>query len=103
MVEEGGNFFSLKIFQWGKYYMQSVFMGKSAAIWLMRNLEHTVIGVKPKQFFMLREGDTAFTLQRGSNLFCQYLLVTELKVGGLWRSIIIPVGKFTTKMEGLWD
>ena len=103
VVEEGGNFFSHKIFEWGKYYMQSVFMGKSAAIWLMQNLEHSVIGVKPKQFFTLREGDTAFTLQRGSNLFCQYLLVTELKVGGLWRSIIIPAGKFTTKMEGLWD
>ena len=35
VVEEGGNFFSLKIFEWGKYYMQSVFMGKSAAIWLI--------------------------------------------------------------------
>ena len=91
VVEEGGNFFSLKTFEWGKYYMQSVFMGKSAAIWLMRNLEHTVIGVKPKQFFTLREGDTAFTLQRGSNLFCQYLLVTELKVGGLWDlSLFLP-------------
>ena len=39
VVEEGGNFFSLKIFELGKYYMQSVFMGKSAAIWLIRNLE----------------------------------------------------------------
>ena len=35
VVEEGGNFFSLKIFEWGKYYMQLVFMGKSAAIWLI--------------------------------------------------------------------
>ena len=35
VVEEGGNFFSLKIFEWGKYYMQSVFMGKSAVIWLI--------------------------------------------------------------------
>ena len=28
VVEEGGNFFSHKIFERGKYYMQSVFMGK---------------------------------------------------------------------------
>ena len=49
--------------------MQSMFMGKSAALWLMQNLEHTVIGVNPKQFFTFREGDTAYTLQRGSNSF----------------------------------
>ena len=37
VVEEGGggNFFSLKIFEWGKYYMQLVLMGKSAALWLI--------------------------------------------------------------------
>ena len=45
--------------------MQSVFMGKSATLWLMRSLEHTVIEVNPKQFFMFKEGDTAYTLQRG--------------------------------------
>ena len=93
VVEEGGNFFSLRIFERGKYFMQSVFMGKNAARWLMQSLEHMVIGVNPKQFFMLREGDTAYTVQRGSNSFGQYLLVTELKVGRMRRSIIIPAGK----------
>ena len=73
--------------------MQSVFMGRSAALWIMRNLEHIVIGVNLKQFFMFRECDTAYTLQRGSNLFGQYLSVIELKVGGLRRTIIIPAGK----------
>ena len=73
--------------------MQSIFMGKSATLWLMQNLEHTVIRVNPKQFFTLREGDTAYTLQRGSNSFGQYLSVTKLKVGELWRTIIIPARK----------
>ena len=91
--EEGGNFFSLKIFERGKYYMQSVFMGKSATLWIIRSLEHTMIGASPKQFFMLKEGDTAYTLQRECNSFGQYLAVTELKVGGLRRTIIIPAGK----------
>jgi len=63
VIEEGGYFFSLKIFEWGKYYMQSVFMGKSAALWIMWSLEHIVIGASPKQFFTLREGDIAYTLQ----------------------------------------
>ena len=69
VVDEGGNFFSLRIFERGKHFMKSVFMGKNAALWLMKNIEHTVVGVNPKQFFTLREGDTAYTLQQGSNAF----------------------------------
>lgn len=83
VVEEGGNLFSLKIFEQGKYFMKSVFTGKHAAKWLMHSVEHFVIGVKPKHFFTFRKGDTAYTVQRGSsNQFGQYLSVIELKVGG---------------------
>ena len=90
MVEEGGNFFFLCIFERGKHFMKLVFMGKNAALWLMNNIEHTAVGVNPKQFFfMLREGDTAYTLLRGSNSFGQFLLVFELKVGGHRRFVII--------------
>ena len=49
--------------------------------------------VSPKQFFTFKEGDIAYTLRRGSNSFGQYLSVTELKVGGLRRTIIIPARK----------
>ena len=73
--------------------MRSVFMGKHAAQWLMANLEHLVVGVNPKQFFTLREGDTAYTLQRSSNSSGQFLLLTELKAGGSRRSVFLPVGK----------
>ncbi|KAK9988962.1 hypothetical protein SO802_029201 [Lithocarpus litseifolius] len=68
-------------------------MGKNAVVCLMKNIEHTMVGINPKQFFTLREGDTAYTLQRGSNSFGQFLLVSELKVGGLRRSAIIPGGR----------
>ncbi|KAL0012034.1 hypothetical protein SO802_007142 [Lithocarpus litseifolius] len=61
--------------------------------WLMTHIEHIVVGARPKQFFSLREGDTAFTLQRSSNSFGQFLLLTEFKVGGSRRSIVIPTGK----------
>ena len=93
VVEEGGNFFSLRIFERGNHFMKSIFMGKNAALWLMKNIEHTVVGINPKQFFTLREGDTAYTLQQGPNSFGQFLLVSELKVGGLRRTVIIPGGK----------
>ena len=72
MVEEGGNFFALRIFERGKYFMKLVFMGKSAALWLMKHIEHMVIGVNPKQFFTLREGDTAYTLQRDQTLLVSF-------------------------------
>ena len=62
VVEEGGNFYSLRIFEQGKHFMKSIFMGKNAALWLMKNIEHIVVGVNPKQFFTLREGNTAYTL-----------------------------------------
>ena len=77
--------------------MQSVFMGKNAARWLMHSLEHIVIGVNPKHFFTLREGDVAYTLQRGSNSFGQYLSVTELipasKVQQGWRAMGLNKGE----------
>ena len=69
VVEEGGNCFVLRIFERGKYFMKSMFMSKSMALSLMKNIEHTVVGVNPKQFFTLREGDTTYILQRGSNSF----------------------------------
>ena len=90
VVEEGGRFFLLRIFERGKFAMRSVFMCKNAAHWLMTCIEHFVVGKSFKQFFILREGDTAFTLQWCSNFSGQFLLLSELKAGGPRRSIIIP-------------
>lgn len=55
-----GNVFSLKIYERGKYFMESIFMGKNAAKWLMHNIENSVIGVNSKYFFTFRERDTAY-------------------------------------------
>ena len=44
VIEEGGRYFSLQIFERGKYFMRSFLMGKSAAQWLMKNIEHIVVG-----------------------------------------------------------
>ena len=64
-------------------------MGKSAAHWLMKNIEYFVVGISSKQFFTFRDGDIAYTFQRSSNSFGNFLFLTELKVGGSRRSIII--------------
>jgi len=51
------------------------------------------VGFNPKYFYTFRDGDVAYTLQRSSNSFGLFHLLTELKVGGSRRSIIIPVGR----------
>ena len=93
VVEEGGRHFSLRIFERSRYFMKSVFMGKKVAQWLMKSLEQLVVGSSLKYFYSFREGDSAYTLQRSSNSFGLFLLLTELKVGKSKRSIIIPVGR----------
>ena len=92
VVEEGGHYFLLRIFEQGKYFMRSIFMGKSAAQWQMNKIEH-VAGANSKQFFTFRDGDITYTLQQSTNSFGQFLLLTELKVGRSRRSTIIPEGK----------
>ena len=48
VLEGGGRYFMLQIFERGKFFMRSVFLGKNAAHWLMSNIEHIVVGVSPK-------------------------------------------------------
>ena len=92
VVEEGGQYYSLRNFERSRYLMKSVFMGRNADQWLMKSLEQIVVGFSPKFFYSFRDGDVAYTLQQNSNSFGLFLLLTELKVGGSRRSIIIPVG-----------
>ena len=93
VVEEGGRFFSLRIFERSRYFMKLVFMGKNGAQWLMKSIEQIVVGISLKNFYTFREGDLAYTLQCSSNSFGMFLLLTEFKVGGSRRSIFIPEGR----------
>ena len=91
VVEEGGWYFSLRIFERSRYFMKLVFMGKKVAQWLMKSIEQIVVGISSKYFYSFWEGDLAYTLQRSSNSFGLFQLLIELKVSGSRRSIIIPV------------
>ena len=93
VVEEGGRYFSLRIFKRSRCFMKSIFMDKIVAQWLMKRIEQIVVGSSSKYFYSFREGDLAYTLQRSSNSFGLFLLLIELKVGGSRRSIIILVGR----------
>ena len=69
VVEKGGWYFSLRIFERSRYFMKSVFMGMIVAQWLMKSIEQIVVGISPKYFYSFREGDLTYTLQRISNSF----------------------------------
>ena len=73
--------------------MKSVFMGKHVAQWLMKGIEQVVVGISPKHFYTFREGDIAYTLQKSSNSFGLFLLLTDFKVSGSRRSVIILEGR----------
>ena len=85
--------FFVKDFERSTYFMKSAFMGKNVAQWLMKIIEQIVVGTSPKNFFTFREGDLAYTLQRSSNSFGLFLLLTKFKVGWSRRFVIIPEGR----------
>ena len=68
-------------------------MGKNTAQWLMKSTEQIAVGISLKYFYTFRDCDVAYTLQRSSNSFGLFLLLSELKVSGSSRSIIIPEGR----------
>ena len=79
VVEEGGRYFSLRIFERSRYFMKSVFMGKNVAQWLMKSIEQIVVGIGLKNFYTFRDSDLAYTLQQSSNSFGMFLLLTEFR------------------------
>ncbi|KAF3946019.1 hypothetical protein CMV_027667 [Castanea mollissima] len=68
-------------------------MGKKACHWLLSKLEQTVLDRNSRHFFEFKEGDIVYMFQMCSNAFGNYIFVTELKVGGCRRLVIIPEGK----------
>ena len=103
VIEEGGRYFSLQIFEranilWGQFSWVRV---RHNGWW--RTLSTLSLGVSSKQFFTFRDSDIAFfffdrdsviafTLQRSTKSFGQFLLLTKLKVGRSRRLVIIPEG-----------
>ena len=45
VVEEGGWYFSVRIFERSRYFVKLAFMGKNAAQWLLKSIEQIVVGI----------------------------------------------------------
>ena len=78
VIEEGGSFFSLRIFERGRHSSRSVCMGKESAKRLLFHVEELMSKHKPGQFARtVREGDRILILQLGSNA-----RITVSSIGG---------------------
>ena len=94
-VEEGGSYFSLRIFERGHSFMHFVFLGKESANQFLFHLEELNSNQSPSHYARtIREGDVVFILQLGSNTCGKFLMVSELLHGWRKGNIVIPKGRF---------
>ena len=99
-VEEGGSYFSLRIFERGHSSMHFVFLGKESANRFLFHLEELNSKQSPGHFARtIREGDV-FILQLGSNAHGKFLMVFELLHGQRKGIIVIPEGRLGCDTEG---
>ena len=81
-VEEGGNFYMLRIYERNKDSLRSVFMGKESAKCLLTIVEDVMSSANPVNFARtFREGDKVFILQLGVNAHDNFVMISELVHG----------------------
>ena len=101
LVEEGGSYFLLRIFERGLTSMRSVFMGKESATLFLFHLEELISKQSPGHFARtIREGDIVFILQLGSNAHGKFLMVSELLHGRRKGNMVIPEGRLGSGWRG---
>ena len=110
-VEEGGSFFSLRIFERGRYSLRSVFMSKEGAKRLQSLLED-FISSKPLGHFVrtVRDGETVFILQLGFNTHGYFLTLSKFLRGRRKDFIVVSEGNlgcgwrgFGSHLRKAWD
>ena len=100
-VEEGGTFFSLRIFERGRNSLRSVFMGKESAKRLLSMLEDFISTEPPGHFARtVRDGETVFILQLGYNAHGSFLMISEFLRGHRKGFIAVPEGNLGCGWRG---
>ena len=93
-VQEGGSFFLLRIFERSRDSLRLVFLGKESAKRLFSLMENFIYFEYPRHFARtVRDSETVFILQSGSNAHGYYLMV-DGKVSWLsWKEEWAMVGE----------
>ena len=100
-VEEGGSFFLLHIFERSRDSLQSVFMGKECAKRLLSIMENFIFSKSREHFaHSVRDGETVFILQSGSNAHGDFLMISELLHGCRKGFLVIPEGRMSNGWRG---
>ena len=103
-VEEGGSFFLLRIYERGRNSLWSVFMGKECAKRMLSIMEKFILFELHDHFARtVREGETVFIIQSGTNAHGYYLMISEL-LHGWWKGfLVIPEGRMGHGWRGfMW-
>ena len=103
-VEEGGSFFLLRIYERGRNSLRSVFMGKECAKRMLSIMEKFILSELHDHFARtVREGETVFIIQSGSNAHGYYLMISELLHGRRKGFLVIPEGRMGHGWRGfMW-
>ena len=100
-IEERGSFFLLRIFERGRDSLQSVFLGKESAKRLFSIMGNFIYSESPGHFACtVREGETVFILQSGSNAHGSFLMISELLHGRRKGFFVIPEGRMGNGWRG---
>lgn len=101
VVEEGGTFYLLRIYERGRNALCSVCMGKESAMRILILVEELISKQSPGQFAStVREGDKVFIMQLGSNAHDSFLILSELFRGKHKGFIVIPEGRLGSGWRG---
>ena len=101
LVEEGGTFYMLCIFERNKDSLWSVFMGKESAKRLLTHIEDLMSNTAPENFARtFRDGNKVFILQLGFNVHGSFFMISELVHGRRKGLIIVLEGKLGNGWRG---
>ena len=93
LVEEGGTYFMLRIFERSRDSIRSVFMGKESAKCLLAIVEELSTKTPGNFARTFRDNEKVFILQLGSNSHGSFLMISELIHGRRKGILVVLEGK----------
>ena len=101
LLKKGVLFFLLCIFERGRDSLRSMFLGKESAKRLFSIMENFIYSESLGHFARtVREGETVFILQSGSNAHGSFLMIFELLHGCRKGFLVIPEGRMGNGWRG---
>ena len=94
LLKKGVLFFLLRIFERGRDSLRSMFLGKESAKRLFSIMENFIYSESLGHFARtVREGETVFILQSGSNAHGSFLMISKLLLGRRKGFLVVPEGR----------